>query len=312
MWNKTYFGVMIPVLIYGIYFGGLVLSEINNITVLIRRIRFRHRLSPKPEEGRLSIYFSNLLNSALGRNCDGVWMIVAESVIFLSCFIVCVRSFTIAASIVISVMTAAMPVLILYSRSLSRKSKGSLEGISVVSEIYRQYKIIGLNIYEAIEKTVESEGDFPISRKLLYILLIRLRDASGPSSVRQSCRRFGNSLGSVWGRMLSAAIEEAVINGTDISNALIDLTEQLKTAKNHAEERKRLNSEASRMTVFLIPVLYIASILISVKYLDLSVSDFIRNQFFTREGLIFFFINIFLFTLNIVILGVIGSTKMDL
>ena len=48
------------------------------------------------------------------------------------------------------------------------------------------------------------------------------------------------------------AIEISATRGTDVSLALIDVIEQLKTAKKMAEERKRLNGESMRMTVILV------------------------------------------------------------
>ena len=168
-----------------------------------------------------------------------------------------------------------------------------------------------LNIYEALEKTVVSSNDFPICKKQLYILLIKLRDASGKSEIKKCCSQFGKSLGSVWGSMLASCIESAAYSGTDISLGLLDITDQLKEAKARSEERKHLNAESMRMTLFLVPILYIATIFVSVKYLDMSLADYMKNQFLTYEGMLFFVLMIVLFLLNVIILTIVGNTKMD-
>ncbi|MDR1028356.1 MAG: hypothetical protein LBL63_02935, partial [Clostridiales Family XIII bacterium] len=78
-----------------------------------------------------------------------------------------------------------------------------------------------------------------------------------------------------------------------------------------AEERKRINGESVRIVIFLIPLIYIGSVFVSVRFLGLGIGRFFRNQFMTAEGFGFFSFIAFLFMLNIVLLEIITNRKLD-
>ena len=111
--------------------------------------------------------------------------------------------------------------------------------------------------------------------------------------------------------MLGNNIQLAAIKGMDISNALEDILIQLRAAAVQAEERKRLNAEAVRMTIFMVPFMYLATIFMSVKYLDLSFGDFIKNQFHTSQGFMLLLLTIFLFLINLMLIEIINNQSFD-
>lgn len=297
--------------IYFVFLLGVVLLEADNIAVLFKRRRLRHRLIKGGVEGKLSSWCSALLSGAFGKSMDGAWLIVLEIILFGFSFVIAFRSFKFFMALMIALLITAFPLLLLYSRLRTMQDRGSKEAVSLITEFYRQYRMNDLNVFTAIERTIECNGNYPICKKQLSILLIRLRDAAGRKSVRDHCRRFGFALGSTWGKMLSSCIEIAVLDGTDISAALEDITDQIKINKTQLEERKRLNGEAMRMTLFLVPLLYIATVYASVKYLGIGLSKFLHNQFFTTEGLMFFLVSVILFFVNMILLNLINNGKGD-
>jgi len=72
-----------------------------------------------------------------------------------------------------------------------------------------------------------------------------------------------------------------------------------------------MNSESVRMAVFLIPFMYVGSFFLSVKYLNMSVSKFFRNQFLTREGLMFFLLLMIMFVFNLCAIRLVANKKID-
>ena len=181
----------------------------------------------------------------------------------------------------------------------------------MVTEFYRQYRMKNLNVYEALEATVSAEGDFPGCKKKLYKLLLKLRASAGRAEIRRSIDDFSFSLGTVWGKMFATCIDLSVERGDDVSEGLADIIDQLKTAGELAEDRKRLNGEAARMTLFLVPVLYVGTMLLAVYYLDVSPQRLFTNQFLTPEGMIFFMATVFLFVFNLILLKMIDNTRLD-
>jgi len=309
--NPIYVSTAASIIFYIFYFTGIVLCEYDNIIVLVNRYRLKHRLDPKVEEGKIFILARNLLAGAFGKEIDGIWLVISVCLIFIISFFVGVRNLSFISSLLLASFCAAMPLMVLYSKVQSMRNKGSREGISLLSELYRQYKMNNLNMIKALEQTISSEGDFKICKKQLYILLIRLQDAASKKEIRACCKNLAFALGTNWSRSLATCIEISATKGTDVSLALIDVIEQLKTAKQMAEERKRLNGESMRMTVFLVPLLYILTIIVSLKYLNMSIVKFVSNQFFTPKGLFLFIVNLFLFVINLTIMNLIDSARMD-
>ena len=86
---------------------------------------------------------------------------------------------------------------------------------------------------------------------------------------------------------------------------------QLREARKLLEERKRLNSEARRMLLFLIPLLYAGMFAVSTRYLDIFFEKLFRNQFFTEEGIILFVICILLYLFNVVLIEAVRSKSFD-
>ncbi|MDO5332040.1 MAG: hypothetical protein Q4E99_05105, partial [Bacillota bacterium] len=232
---------------YVAFLSAIIICEYDNIVLLVQRYRLRHRLSVSENESKLSLACRNLLTGALGKDIDGIWLIISVAIIFLVTFIIAIRNFNIMSSLLLSVFCSAMPVMVLFSRMQNMRNKGSKEGISLLTELYRQYKMNNLNMLKAVEQTISSKGEFDICKKQLYVMLIRLQDAANNTEVRRCCKNMAYALGTNWSRSLATCIEISTTRGTDVSLALIDVIEQLKTAKQMAEERKRLNGESMRM-----------------------------------------------------------------
>ncbi|MBQ3921446.1 MAG: hypothetical protein II689_04320 [Firmicutes bacterium] len=231
--------------------------------------------------------------------------------IFLAALLAGMRIFRPYPAFVLSVLLALCPLVFLALRLEVSRNRASREGISLVTELYRQYRMNGLNIYEAMEAAVVSDGDYPTCRAHLYRLLLRLRESPGILETRRSLDQFAFAIGTTWGKILAVNIRTAVEKGSDISNALTDIAIQLKAAVSRSEDRKRLNSESVRMTLFLVPALYAGTCFAATRYLRVDARVFFRNQFTTREGLTFFVIIALLFVFNVVILTLAGNRRLD-
>ena len=139
-----------------------------------------------------------------------------------------------------------------------------------------------------------------------------LHDKGIGMDIKKNCKRFADEMGSVWGRMLAKCIELSAINGTDVSAGLTDILNQLKNAKKRNEEKKQLNSEAARMTGFLVPVMYVSTLIMSVRYLDIPLSRLLRNQFFNSAGIVMFLFIVILFISNSLLIYYINDSKIDI
>ena len=303
---------LVNVLLYSLFLFGIVLCFHNSFSALSGWFLLRHRLSRKKREAQSVIVgrLSALVYTVTGKDNRGTVLLVYMAAIFSVVFFIGSLYYTVLVSLIIALLTASVPILSLVSKLFSIRNRSSNEGQSFIGELFRQYKISGNNIYAALEKTSAPGNDYPACSRQCYLLLLRLRCAAGKEEIRQSCRVFSSALGSMWGRTVGLCIENAC-RGVDISSALLDVMGQLKRAKSMQEEKKRLNSEAMRMTTYLVPLLYIGTIVISVKFLNISFPELMKNQFLTPGGFMFFIVGLLLFVINSFILSFISGSKLD-
>jgi hypothetical protein len=97
----------------------------------------------------------------------------------------------------------------------------------------------------------------------------------------------------------------------NVSPGIEDILAQLRDARAHMEERKRLNAESARMVIFLVPALYIGSMLLAVRFLGMTFAALVKNQIGTPEGFMLFMLIILLFFINFVLIELVTNQKMD-
>ena len=313
--NAKAAAIGVNLLIYALFLTGIFLLSERAIGIAVKAFIMRRRLRTEKkavwETWKPVIYINNIMYSAFQKEMNGALFLGILIMLFTLTFLGCLRMFTVFTSLLAALMAASVPLLFLVVKMESDRTKGSREGISFVSELHRQYRICSRNIYAAMETTVNAQGDYPVCRKQLYRLLMHVRSSGSPEEIKAETENFSFAMGTVWGNMLAVCIRMALINGTDVSEGLADIITQLKTANERAEERKRLNGESARMTIFLIPLLYFGTMLLSVVYLDVSPANLLKNQFMTPEGLLFFMFSLFLFLVNLVILRILGNARID-
>ena len=285
--------------LYALYFAGLLLAFSRIADAAVIRFKLRRRLTG-PSSLKTAVQDQSLTR-----------LLPVCALTFVAGMVLSAGTLRFFAAVLISAAAGSIPVLVLFAKRGAFRRKAGKEGIAVVTELYRQYRIKDRNIYEAIDAAIASGGDFPACRKQLAILLTRLRDAGSKAQVIKACGRFSKALGTLWGRMLASCIEAAALKGSDISEALSDIAEQLGSARKLAEERKRLNSEAARMSVFLVPALYAGTMLVASRFLAVPVKDLLTNQFASPEGLMLLVLSVFLYLVDLIILQSIDSGGTD-
>jgi len=306
---------LIEVLIYLVFSIGALILLWDEIALAVQRFRLRHRLKAlKTEQKKLPKpldYVEKLVIVSFEKDMTRKLFLASELFIFLISYVLGYKNFGPLYSVIISLISIIMPILFLSARLEANRSKASKEGISLVSELHRQYRINNLNIYEAIEKSVGVDGDYKLSSKKLYSLLTHLRSSCGIIEVRDAIDNFVFSFGTSWARMLGICIRMSVEKGVDVSTGLADIAAQLKEANNLEMKRKMMNSEATRMTLYLIPLMYIVCMGAAVFYLGVSPGSLIRNQLLNPKGYFMLLLIIFLFLINFILLFIVGSSRLD-
>ncbi len=308
-------GAAVSTALYLIYFAGLALAFSEVFETARLRLRLGRRLRSEAPGRRARhpfvVWMGDLASSSLQRDITGEAACAAHAGLFALSLALALQSFYALQALLIAMMCVSLPPALMYIKLSGDRSRSSREGLSLISELARQYRLHGRNIYTAIEETVASGGDFPLCRKQLYRLLLRLRSASGRDGIKRCTDSFAYAMGTVWGSMLAACIRLAAEKGSDVSEGLADIARQLGAAYKRAEERQRLNSESARMTLFLVPLLYAGTMIMAVRYLGISPEKLMANQFLSPEGLLFFLISLFLFVVDMAVLRALSNIKLD-
>ncbi|MDO5441762.1 MAG: hypothetical protein Q4F55_04325 [Bacillota bacterium] len=306
----------IDLLIYMVFASGAILFFWNEIDTIFKRHALKRKLKAKSEKEtklpKLLEYCHNLIDVSFLKESSKRFFLVFECLLFIISYFLSYRNYSYLTALFISFLTIAFPFFILISKLENKRYKSSREGVSLISELHRQYCINNKNIYEAIDQTIKAGGNYANSGKHLYVLLMKMRTDNNPESLKESVKIFVFNYGTNWARMLGQCIYLAAYDGTDISAALLDLIDQLKEACNLEERRKMLNGEASRMTLFLVPLMYIVCMLTAVYYLHISPHSLFVNQFLNPSGFLLFLINTFLFLVNILLINFVNSGRLDI
>ncbi len=294
---------------------GFCLTFYPSIYGVWEKVRMLRRLRARSREARiespLERGLGRLLRTGTGLDISPIAFVAFLSLVFLGLLIIGIRYLGLILGFVIAASAACLPCLLLWIRAGSIRRKGSYEGDKLISEILREYRINNCNIYETLGIIAGGPSDIKITSRFLSRLLYELRNTGDPLRIKAATDDFAYAIDTNWSRMLANSIYIAAVKGSDISRAVEDIQIQLREAKTMTEERKRLNSEARRMTFFMVPAVYVVTVMMSVKYLDIPILKFFKNQFATPEGLILFYFIVLLFIGNIALLQLVTNRRFD-
>lgn len=309
------FDRLLVVAAVSVFISGWMTVFFDDVRWLFLRVSLRRRLrraSVRTSELSVPVrYAKNVLQSYFDDPPDERIALAGTFLWFFSTLFVLHRSLPLGSAITLSGILSGSPWLFLAARLAFIQKRGSREGLPLLSELYRLYWMNHKNMYAALEGLAESRGNFPVQRTLLSRMLLQLRSAGSPVEIREAVERYTFSAGTVWASMLGTCIRTSCERGHDVSEAILDLTDELGRAHARAEERSRINSETVRMTVVMLPVLYLGTLLVSTRYAGLGMRTFLRNQFGTSQGLMLFACASLLFAFNLIVLEFLKHQKID-
>ena len=313
-WNNDMI-MLVSILIYCFFLAGAAMLMLQDLETAWQRFRLRKRLLARQKSfeksGGLRGHLEELV---LGdaRNATALFrFLLLSMVLFLMVLVTGIRSLTPLEAFISAAATGLMPYLLLRTRHEVRKRKGSHEGEAFVSNFISQYRLSSFNIFDGIEQMIRHHPETPIMNRLLTRLLMELRTTADPIRIRRACDRFSNAAGTNWAGMLAYSIGQAAESGINISSAVEDVLIQMREARQLMEERRRLNGEAVRIVIYLIPVLFIGGALLSVKGMGLGWKDYFHNQFLTSQGFLLFLASLFLMMINTLLLEAVNNRQFD-
>ncbi|MBE6035502.1 MAG: hypothetical protein E7222_12500 [Clostridiales bacterium] len=271
--------------------------------------RLRERRRQLKEPAGLEKHFDCIAQTTL--HMRGIYVMMFMLVTFVVVWCISIRNMSPLSSVFLAVVIAAMPYILLRIKFEGIRRKSSFEGEMLISNFLNQYRIANFNVYEALEKLLQESKNTKISNSFILKMLLELRSTGNPKEIKKAVDDFSGIINTNWSRMFAYNIQLAAEKGINVSLAIEDILIQLRDARTILEERKRLNSESIRIVVYMIPFLYAFTIVISIKYIGMSLNTYIKNQLFTKEGFLFFTVSLVMFLMNITIMEIVSRQKFD-
>lgn len=310
MWGQ----VIHTALYLGLIIGIIIIfkRDFDNAVFKLRmgnRLKMRRKAMRAP--GRLEKHLEMLAGAAAGGRIRGREIIIISVAVFAAAMVTGLKSYSLPVSIIIAGIPGVMPYILLRIRLENMRHKASFEGESFITALLSKYRMTSFNMHRALELMAEDGKTPPLCKKALIKVLFNIRGTGDIEKIKKAFSIFDFSVNTNWSRTAAYNMAQAAASGINVSESLEDLLIQLREARSLAEERKRLNSEAGRMVVFMVPVSYVLSMLLAVKYVGMDMETLLRNQFFTPSGFAFFLFIFFLFILNLSILKIVENKRFD-
>ncbi len=307
--------IMVLSTLYFLFFVGIWVIYSDQLRCGFAKIKMHNRLKArrnalKPETP-LEKHLRKVLSISMKKPADPRTFIRSTVLIFLLILSAGVQTVTVPSSILMAALSALLPYLLLRVRVETIRRKSSYEGEKLIAEFLCQYRLSGLNIYRTIEQVILLSEGTRATSKLLFKLLLELRNTGNPQVMKETTERFAYGVNTNWGRMLANCIRISAESGINVTLALEDIQIQLREARQLFEERRRLNSESVRMVLFLAPAMYLGTVVMSVRYLGMPAEKILKNQFCTEEGFLLILLILFLFLINLALIEIITNRRFD-
>ena len=306
--------VLVKLFCYGLFFFGIwiMFSPYIYFFFVDKLLVIRSKVTSQEEKGyirHLRLLLSTTLKKGESAIFGFIFLCLAIFIISLTVLIKMIN-FNIYV-LIMAVLIGITPYVFLRIRLLGNRVEGSYEGERLIAELTNQYKINDKNMVEAIDKTIPFIADCPYSKKALFFLSLKIKTRRKSDDLKQAIEEFVYFTATEWAKLLSLNIYLAVEDGIDVTQALHDLQEQLKEAKEALEADLRYNNEAFVMVRNIIPLAYLFSIFAAVKWFDFSVKKFFEYQLGTSLGIKMGLIIYLLIIINSILVGILKKPKFD-
>lgn len=291
----------------------LIIPSLIN-TVKYTRFRSARNVAKTTKCNPFIEHIDMLLYTVLNKKIHGAaYTFIAISFsLFLVTFALLVKGGrSLLVDLLFAISTGVLPYVVLRSRLIVMRIEGSYEAEALINELNNQYKICNLNMIEAIDKTLPLLNNCRYTQRALFRLAMSIKDYKTDEELDKIIKEFVFAIDTDWAAMLATNIKISVSDGRDVRPSLDDTLEDLKNIKVTLEKDKRYNNEAFSILRFVIPAVYVLSIIAAIKLFGFSLNKFLQYQFNTDLGLKFALVTLVSMAINYIVYYVMRKPKYD-
>ena len=290
-------------LIYLVFWLGVLLlsfGSIKNLRLyLVTRNRLRKRV-PRKKPKAIALVDSLALAAFHMEKGSRVFIPLSAGLAVLAAFI-CAGKVSVGTALLLTFMNGSLPWIVLKIKLEKVRSQGNEEGEWFMAELLGKYRIAGFNMDLCLESIVKGRKKKSVCYDQCENVLAAMRRSGGKDELFASGESFYYAIGSSWAGMLAYNLGQAIAEGSNVTAGLEDVISQLRECRKLMEQRKRMNGEAGRLVLFMVPFSYIITLVFASRFLGIGLRAFLGNQFTDPMALVFFFTIIFTFMVNLLI-----------
>lgn len=275
------------------------------------RKRLRARRKQEKKETPLQTHLRKVLFAVLGKKLSPKAFMGLSGAIFILVVLPTANYYGWFVAILSGLLMASFPYLFLRNRLENMRKRVCAEGEEFLGEFLSNYRISSCNVLETMARSSGEDRPKGQLDVLLSKMLYQARNDSSAFSVKRAEEEFSFAVNSNWAKMFAYNLGIAITTGEDISLAIEDIFIQLREARVLGEKRKRLNAEATKMVLFLVPGMYITTVFVSVHFIGLSWKEFFHHQFMTSQGFLLFLLMVGFFLINLILTEMVNHQRFD-
>ena len=294
---------------------GIFLISQNSIYNGIMEIRLRRRLKERrrrEKEENLQLYKIRMILKTVFRRDLSAGLFLSINIIFAFLSgLLAAYYYSLVTAIIAFFVAGILPGIFVMIKLSEIRNKVSRDGESFLGDYLANYRATNMDVLEAIARIGSKEQPKGSLESYLLKVLFSVRNDSSAFNVRQALNEFAFTVNTHWARLFSYNLSIGIISGEDISLALEDVFIQLREGRALLERRKRLNSEAARIVLILIPLMYVSTVFVSVNFIGLEFKEFLSHQFKSSQGFSLFILMTGIFIFNLLIMELVRSQPLD-
>jgi hypothetical protein len=214
--------------------------------------------------------------------------------------------------LMLAIAVGFIPMAVQWMRLHSRRTKGSFEGIELVTVLANAYVVCGKSMTSALDMTVTGMKTAPYSKYVVARLAKQVKTYKTESDLLEAMDNFIFAYRTEWAQLLAFSIFNAVIDGLDVSSSLASLLEQFQRANQVQEKSKRNNRETFVVMLLLVPLSYVGMMAYGASMFGKSVWDILRLQVTSPMGIKLLIVIITLSVACLALTNIVTKPKYDL
>ncbi len=208
-------------------------------------------------------------------------------------------------------LSLGFPFLHLFLKLENMRNRVSQDGEVFMGDYLANYRATHGDVLEAMARMTSKTPGKGTLEAFLLRMLFQVRNQPTAHTVKAAQKQFCFAVHTNWADMFAYNIGVGILTGENISLALEDIFIQLREGRTLMEQRKRLNSEAARMVLFLVPGMYIITVLSSLTFIGLEWEEYMHHQFMTPPGFLLILSMVALFFINVLLTEVVRHQPLD-